>query len=72
MENSPILNSPYCEPRWHYATDLQGNLNYEDIRKDRRVFDPNFWGTPDANFWEHIAAKTLEELPEVQAYFKNA
>jgi len=26
----------------------------------------------DANFWEHIAAKTLEELPEVQAYFKNA
>lgn len=27
---------------------------------------------PDANFWEHIAAKTLEELPEVQSYFKNA
>ena len=41
MENNPILNSPYREPRWHYATDLQGNLNYEDIRRDRRVFDPN-------------------------------
>ena len=44
MENNPILNSPYHEPRWHYATDLQGNLNYEDIRKDRRVFDPNLGG----------------------------
>jgi type III restriction enzyme len=44
MENNPILNSPYSEPRWHYATDLQGNLNYEDIRKDRRVFDPNLGG----------------------------
>ncbi|MBK9338897.1 MAG: hypothetical protein IPM98_21125 [Lewinellaceae bacterium] len=39
MENSPILNSPYNEPRRHYATDLQGNLNYEDIQKDRRVFN---------------------------------
>ena len=43
-ESNPILNSPYQEPRWHYATDLQGNLNYEDIRKDRRVFDPNIGG----------------------------
>jgi type III restriction enzyme len=44
MESNPILNAPYYEPRWHYATDLQGNLNYEDIRKDRRVFDPNLGG----------------------------
>ncbi len=43
-ESNPILNSPYQEPRWHYATDLQGNLNYEDVRKDRRVFDPNIGG----------------------------
>ena len=35
-ESNPILNSLYQEPRWHYATDLQGNLNYEDVRKDRR------------------------------------
>lgn len=38
---NPILNSPYEEPRAHYATDEQGNLNYEDIRKDRRVFTPD-------------------------------
>ncbi len=44
MENNPILNSPYSEPRWHYATDLQGNLNYEDIRPGRRIFDPTQGG----------------------------
>ncbi len=44
MENNPILNSPYSEPRWHYSTDLKGHLNYEDIRKDRRIFDPMLGG----------------------------
>jgi len=44
MENNPILNSPYSEPRWHYATDLKGHLNYEDIKKDRRIFDPMIGG----------------------------
>ena len=44
MENNPILNSPYSEPRWHYSTDLKGHLNYEDIRKDRRIFDPVIGG----------------------------
>ncbi|MBL7774468.1 MAG: DEAD/DEAH box helicase family protein, partial [Saprospiraceae bacterium] len=44
MQNNPILNSPYNEPRWHYATDLQGNLNYEDIRASRRIFDPTQGG----------------------------
>jgi type III restriction enzyme len=38
-ESNPILNSPYTTPRWHYATDLKGHLNYEDIRKGRRIFD---------------------------------
>ena len=26
----------------------------------------------DANFWEHVTAKVLEEMPEVESYFKNA
>lgn len=42
--DNPILNSPYAEPRWHYATDTAGNLNYEDIRPERRIFDPKIGG----------------------------
>lgn len=38
---SPILNSPYEEPERHYATDAQGNLNYQDVRKGRRVYTPD-------------------------------
>lgn len=92
-DTNPILNSPYAEPRWHYATDTSGNLNYEDVHPERRVFEQksDIHGLnethkshvnyvvadvastrEDANFWEHIAAKTLEELPEVQSFVKNA
>ncbi len=35
---NPILNSPYEEPRFHYATDQSGNLNYDDVRKGRRIY----------------------------------
>lgn len=35
---NPILNSPYDEPKLHYATDVDGSLNYSDIREGRRIF----------------------------------
>jgi len=41
MNNNPILNSPYDEPRLHYGQTADSSLNYEDIRKGRRVFDPD-------------------------------
>lgn len=44
--DNPVLNSPYAEPRWHYATDTSGNLNYEDIRPERRLFEPKLAVTP--------------------------
>ena len=37
-KNNPILNSPYLEPEWHYATDGVGNLNYQDVRPGRRIY----------------------------------
>jgi len=43
---NPILNSPYDEPKLHYATDPDGSLNYNDIRKSRRVFTPDIQGIP--------------------------
>ncbi len=39
MNNNPILNNPYSPPSLHYATDPHDDsLNYNDIRKGRRIF----------------------------------
>lgn len=46
MDANPILNNPYEEPKRHYATDPDGNLNYEDIRKGRRIFTPDIQVIP--------------------------
>jgi type III restriction enzyme len=35
---NPILNNPYREPELHYATNLNGELDYEDVVKNRRLF----------------------------------
>lgn len=44
--DNPILNNPYDEPKLHYATDLDGSLNYSDIRKGRRIFSPDIQVMP--------------------------
>ncbi|MEK6480152.1 DEAD/DEAH box helicase family protein [Catalinimonas sp. 4WD22] len=44
--NNPILNSPYEEPKYHYATDQNGALNYQDIREGRRIFAPDIHSIP--------------------------
>ena len=36
--DNPILNNPYREPTLHYATNPEGELDYESIVKDRRIF----------------------------------
>jgi type III restriction enzyme len=43
---NPILNSPYDEPKLHYATDVDGSLNYSDIREGRRIFSPDIQVIP--------------------------
>lgn len=35
---NPILNNPYTEPRLHYATNLDGELDYESVVQGRRLF----------------------------------
>lgn len=35
---NPILNNPYEEPRLHYVTNLEGELDYSKVEKGRRVF----------------------------------
>lgn len=43
---NPILNSPYDEPKLHYATDADGSLNYNDIREGRRIFSHDMQAMP--------------------------
>ena len=38
--DKPVLNSPYEEPEYHYATANDGSLDYKDIRQGRRIFLP--------------------------------
>jgi type III restriction enzyme len=37
-DSNPILNNPYREPGLHYATNLDGELDYEKPVKGRRMF----------------------------------
>ena len=44
--DNPILNSPYDEPRLHYATDDEGALDYAKIVDGRRIFTPDIQVIP--------------------------
>ncbi len=37
-ELTPILNNPYEAPRFHYATNLAGEIDYQTIQAGRRAF----------------------------------
>ena len=37
-DGNPILNNPYREPSLHYATNLEGELDYEKPTTGRRMF----------------------------------
>ena len=43
---NPILNNPYREPEAHYATNLDGELDYENPVKGRRIFTPTVQSIP--------------------------
>lgn len=46
-ERSPILNNPYLQPRWHYAADLDGNLDYSRVLEGRRPYSASIGISPD-------------------------
>jgi len=45
-DENPILINPYEEPLWHYAMNLQGELDYACPVKGRRVFTPDIQPIP--------------------------
>lgn len=56
--NNPILNNPYEEPVAHYATNLNGELDYESVVQGRRVFTPDIQSVP-------VRAGTQREFLEI-------
>ena len=47
--SGPILNGPYDEPVYHYATAPDGSLDYLDRRNGRRIFAPDTPQVPLGN-----------------------
>jgi type III restriction enzyme len=43
---NPILNNPYREPQRHYATNLDGELDYERVIEGRRMFSASVQTVP--------------------------
>ena len=63
----PILNGPYDEPAYHYATAADGNLDYRDRRDGRRVFAPD---TPQVPLG-HAPQGALYDLNELAANYRD-
>ena len=60
-EKSPILNNPYDEPRWHYAADLDGNLDYNNVLDGRRPYSASIGIAPNRT---NNGLFTYEDVPD--------
>ncbi|WP_151087247.1 BPTD_3080 family restriction endonuclease [Hymenobacter baengnokdamensis] len=65
LPDNPILNNPYLAPDKHYATDLQGNLDYGTIAPGRRLFVPEVQVMPG----KHQGQKEAFEFNELAASY---
>jgi type III restriction enzyme len=66
-EQGPILNGPYDEPEYHFATGSDGHLDYRDRRPGRRVFAPD---TPQVPLAVQ-AQSELYDINELAANYRN-
>jgi type III restriction enzyme len=75
--HNPILNNPYSEPKLYYATDSEGNLDYQEICEGRRLFKPDIsviptrqteqkevfeWNTDEAGYEAHFINLCRKEI----------
>ena len=65
--DGPILNGPYDEPRFHFATAADGNLDYRDRRNGRRIFAPD---TPQVPLG-HTPQGSLYDLNDLAANYRD-
>src|ERR1017187_7354015 len=63
-DDNPILNNPYEEPKLHYATNLDGELDYSRPQEGRRVFTPEMQSIP-------IRQGTQREMLEINELSAN-
>ncbi len=63
----PILNGPYDEPQFHFATGTDGHLDYRDPRPGRRVFAPDTPQVPLAS----PPQSELYDLNELAANYRD-
>lgn len=68
---SPILNNPYEEPRWHYDADLDGNLDYGHVLKGRRPYSATIGISPNTPNKALFSHDEVEEA-DPNASFINA
>ena len=68
---SPILNNPYEEPRWHYDADLDGNLDYDHVLKGRRPYSATIGISPNTPNRALFSHDEVEEA-DPNASFINA
>lgn len=66
-QENPILNNPYEEPKYHYATDQEGNLDYSRKVKGRRIFTPDIQVIPS----RQEAQRTAFEVNDFSASFES-
>jgi len=66
-DEGPILNGPYDEPRFHFATAADGNLDYRDRRPGRRVFAPD---TPQVPLGQQLQG-SLYDINDLAANYRD-
>lgn len=72
MEQSPILNNPYEEPRYHYDAFSNGNLDYSKVLEGRRPYTSNLSVTPSGQQNPEIfGASELDDGSDPNAWFIN-
>ncbi|MCF8169206.1 MAG: DEAD/DEAH box helicase family protein [Rhodoferax sp.] len=64
---SPILNGPYSEPLFHYATAHDGSLDYDARCTGRRIFSPQ---TPQVPLGQQ-AQTSLHDINDFAAQFRD-
>src|SRR5687767_5250556 len=73
MNDNPILNSPYDEPRSHYATDddRERSINYSVVLEGRRMFDPAGQPTPTRRGRQRNVQVDEPENDEAESHIIN-
>ena len=69
--DNPILNNPYEEPLLHYDTDRDGNLDYSNVCKGRRIFKPDIAVIPSRQSGQKEVFEWNDDAAEYEMHMIN-